>query len=366
MKKATVVILILITGLLAYSKTNKFQVDSLNIAVRQLDLKIDGMNQTVENLSNQMDLITYTVNAQKDIISQEQSAIENSMNSISVLLTIFSIALSLGGIALGWYINRKENNMRELLNKVETKKAEVERLEEKASKTKDEIVKLNDDMTNDIEGLYTRLRREETVTLLKRLVYEPNDIGNLATMLLSRELEDSDFKYVLLAYRNLENRENDDGIERQGFLSQLSSKGHYLVLFYQHFCGQAINNELVRDDLIKFIPKVLKAAFKKDIDKSTNSLIGCLNSDNFQGEKNEILYKYIQDLGESKFKEYEKPYEIIVSKYKNETELQTVCKRLLENNILIPCFLELLCERFKDDNIFINLIREKQILQENA
>ena len=123
---------------------------------------------------------------------------------------------------------------------------------------------------------------------------------------------------------------------------------------------------MVRDDLIKFIPKVLKAAFKKDIDKSTNSLIGCLNSDNFQGKKNEILYKYIQDLGESKFKEYEKPYEIIVSKYKNETELQTVCKRLLENNILIPCFLELLCKRFKDDNIFINLIREKQILQENA
>ena len=348
-------------AMLVYSNLHaqklQVRVDSLSASINRSDAKIENINKSIEELSKQVENLSYIVESQKDIISQEQSAIENSMGAINTHLTVFSVLLAIGGIFLGVYINRKENNMQSLLKQVEQKKDEVEKLEEKTSKTKKEIEELNDSINNDIERLYAKLRREETITHLKRLVYEPNDIGNILPLLLSRELMDSDFKYLLTAYRNLENK-NDNGIKVEGlFVQRLSSKGQYLLLFFQHFCGQSILHELVKDDIISFFRPAMECAFLNDIKNSTESLIGCLNKSDTDN-KSDIIFQYISALNKSKYKTHNKLYEMIVSKCKDDFVIQSVWVKLVKANIFIPTVGELLCERFGDDEEYVKGVQE--------
>ena len=240
MKKLISLIIVCLACSSLHAQTLRVRVDSLSVSINRSDVKIESVEKSIDGLTRQVENLSYLVEAQKEIISQEQSAIENSMGAVNTLLAVFSLIITVGGIFLGWFINRKEKNIQSLLKQVETKKGEVEKLEEKTSKTKKEVVELSDNINNDIEGLYAKLRREETITCLKRLVYEPDDISNILPLLLSRELIDSDFKFLLTAYRNLENK-SDNGIVFDGLFAQrLSSKGQYLLLFYQHFCGQAL------------------------------------------------------------------------------------------------------------------------------
>lgn len=328
-----------------------------NIKIENLNVKMENIEGSIEGLTKQVENLSYLVEAQKEVISQEQSAIENSMGAVNTLLAVFSLIITLGGIFLGWFINRKEKNVQALLMQVESKKKEVEKLEEKTAKTKGEIEELNDSINNDIEGLYAKLRREETITHLKRLVYEPNDIGNILPLLFSRELMDSDFKYLLTAYRNLENK-NDNGIKVEGlFVQRLSSKGQYLLLFFQHFCGQSILHELVKDDIISFFRPAMECAFLNDIKNSTESLIGCLNKSDTDN-KSDIIFQYISALNKSKYKTHNKLYEMIVSKCKDDFVIQSVWVKLVEANIFIPTVGELLCKRFGDDEGYVKGVQE--------
>lgn len=386
MRRLIIISLLLIVSTISYAKKSSTNVDTLNIAISQLKTKTNDIDLSIEGLSKQIDVISYTVETQKDIISQEQSAIENSMSSINTILTFFSIILTFGGAFLGFYIRYKERNVKKMLSEVKekeknvksmltevgkkekkvknmlsevgVKKKEVETLEEKTIKTREDIRELNNTITKDIEALYTRLRREETVTFLKRLVYEPMDISNLSPLLMSRDLEESDFKYLLVAYRNLSER---IFIMNLGTLD-ISKKNKYcfLALFFQHFCGLSIDNKLVRDDLIKMLPLIIESAFHRDIDKSTNSLVICLNK-NISTDYNNlnVLTDYIQALNNSQFKNYNKPYEIIASKYKNDDELKKLWSMLESKDIINQYFGSALCERFKDDDSYTKSIMEK-------
>ena len=336
------------------------RVDSLSASINWSDAKIENINKSIEELSKQVENLSYMVEAQKDIISQEQSAIENSMGAINTQLTVFSVLLAIGGIFLGVYINRKENNMQSLLKQVEQKKDEVEKLEEKTSKTKKEIEELNNDINNDIEGLYAKLRREETITCLTRLVYEPDDISNILPLLLSRELIDSDFKFLLTAYRNLENK-SDNGIVFDGLFAQrLSSKGQYLLLFYQHFCGQALCHELVSADIVNFFPHLLRCAFKKDVINSAISMVNCFNREGIVVNKVEIIYLYLKALHASKYSNLEDAYSVIVSKYRNDDELKDIWIHLEENHVYIKLFNELICEAYQEDETFVARVKAQK------
>lgn len=343
-------------AMLVYSNLHaqklQVRVDSLSASINRSDAKIENINKSIEELSKQVENLSYIVESQKDIISQEQSAIENSMGAINTHLTVFSVLLAIGGIFLGVYINRKENNMQSLLKQVEQKKDEVEKLEEKTSKTKKKIEELNNDINNDIEGLYAKLRREETTTLLKRLVYEPNDVNNIGTLLVSRDLEPSDFKYLLTAYRNL--KEKHELTDKE--YTKIQYK--YIIIFFQHFCGQSILHELVKDDIISFFRPAMECAFLNDIKNSTESLIGCLNKSDAEKDKADIIFKYISALNESKYKTHNELYEMIVFKCKDDFVIQSVWVKLVEANTFIPIVGELLCNRFDDDEGYVKAVQE--------
>ena len=337
------------------------RVDSLSASINRSDAKIENLNidmedieESVDGLAKQVENLSYLVETQKEIISQEQSAIEYSIGAVNIFLAVFALILTIGGIFLGWFINRKEKNVQALLMQVETKKEEVKKLEEKTSKTKDDIVELNNNINGDIEGLYERLKKEETVSLFRRLVEVPWDISNVGTLLLARKIDISNFKYLVLAYRNLK----DSGTDGQIGGIMYSYKDLYLVLFFQHFCGQAISHSLIKDDLIEFFPAGFSCAYQSDIEYSTNSLIMSLNRDKSIGNKPEILYTYIKALNESKHNTTSIPYEIIVSKYDNDDDLIQIWEQLTSNSIIIKQFGELLCDRFSTNNAFVSSVKD--------
>ena len=108
--------------------------------------------------------------------------------------------------------------------------SQVKETEQKVSTVKSDILDLNKMINNDIESIYERLKREETTTYLKRLVYEPNDIVNLISMLVSRELNINDFKYLLVAYKkSKENLVNEDDVMGTHYQSL------YLIVFFSIF-----------------------------------------------------------------------------------------------------------------------------------
>lgn len=364
-------ILSLILICLAYSslhaQTLRVKVDSLSVSIGRSDAKIENLNidiedieESVDGLAKQVENLSYLVETQKEIISQEQSAIENSMGAVNTLLAVFSLIITIGGIFLGWFINRKEKNVQSLLEQVETKKEEVEKLEEKTSNTRKEVMELSDNINKDIEGLYAKLRREETITHLKRLVYEPNDIGNMIPLLLSRELIESDFKYLLTAYRNLENKD-DNGIVSDGLFAQrLSRKGQYLLLFYQHFCGQALCHKLVATEIVSFFPYLLECAFKNDVVSSTTSMVNYFNRGEVAVNKVETTYLYLKALHESKYSNLKDAYSVIVSKYRNGDELKDIWIHLEENHVYIKLFNELICEAYQEDETFVARVKAQK------
>ena len=358
MKKLISLIIVCLACSSLHAQTLRVRVDSLSASINRSDVKIESVEKSIDGLTRQVENLSYLVEAQKEIISQEQSAIENSMGAVNTLLAVFSLIITVGGIFLGWFINRKEKNIQSLLKQVETKKEEVEKLEEETSNTRKAVMELSDNINKDIGGLYAKLRREETITCLTRLVYEPDDISNILPLLLSRELIDSDFKFLLTAYRNLENK-SDNGIVFDGLFAQrLSSKGQYLLLFYQHFCGQALCHELVSADIVNFFPHLLRCAFKKDVINSAISMVNCFNREEDAAvNKVEIVYLYLKALHESKYSNLEDAYSVIVSKYRNDDELKDIWKRLYDNNIYIATFNKLLCDRYCEDILFVEEIK---------
>ena len=205
MKKLISLILICLTCSSLHAQTLRVKVDSLSSSINRSDTKIENVEKSIDGLTRQVENLSYLVETQKEIIGQEQSAIENSLNGTTLRIDIFAIVLAVAGIILGVYISRKEKSMKELL-------AQVEKLEERTSKSKDEIVELNDNINSDIEGLYDRLKKEETASLFRRLVEVPWDISNIGTLLLARKVDISNFKYLTLAYRNLKNSGTDEQI----------------------------------------------------------------------------------------------------------------------------------------------------------
>lgn len=340
MKKVVFIIsLFFLVGNFVPAKTPQSQVDSIAKVIDSNGKRINTVEDQLDQVSKHIGHLEYAVDKQKDIIAQEQTAIGNSLGAASCLLAVFSLIIAIGGVILGWYISKKKKEVEKLLKTVEKKKTEV-------IDTGKKVSDLNKEINENVEGLYARLRQEETTTLLKRLVEVPEDISNLSSLLLSRPLLPNDFKILLEAYENLL-KENPD--EKRG----------YILLFFQHFCGQSIKTDLLRKDIIDFFPSGLECAFKQDVINSLSSLIEVLNSTTIEGGNENVLAKYIKALNESRHKEYRKPYQIIVEQCGDTINLQIVWNNLADENVIIEPFGNLLCEKYKENQGFVRKVQEQ-------
>lgn len=325
--------------------------------INEVDVKSRDLEASFKELSAHVSCLEYVVDKQKDIIAQEQSAIENQLTASSRFLEIFSLILAVAGIVLSVYISGKEKSMKGLLENVTDKQKEITVLKTDIETTAQAMRDLDNEMKNNVNGLFQRLRRNDTVSLLERLVKVPEDIHNLESLLLARDLESEDFDMLLKAYRRLLDLLN----AAEGLLEyELKTKKHqYLLLFFQNFCGKSIRIPDLREDLVEFFPTALRCAFQLDVKNSLLSLIEELNSTPIEGGNDIILTEYIIALNASLHRDYTDPYQLIINNCNENINLKLVWDELMKQHVTIIPFGNLLCEKYKEDTEFVNKVMEQ-------
>lgn len=153
--------------------------------------------------------------------------------------------------------------------------------------------------------MFLKIKREETIHILNRLVKIPEDIANFTEQLMSRELKEEDFTLVKKAYLKLNPKTREDNC---GF--GISYKESYQLLFFQHFLDQSVKDEEIGSELISNYSYIIECAFENDIIKSTEDFMKAIIDLGFQKRDKEIN-SFLQALSSSKHKDFSKVYEII-------------------------------------------------------
>lgn len=236
------------------------------------------------------------------------SSISHQIGATSLNLTVFGILFAIAALGLGVYITFIERKT--ILIREETRA-----LLNQTISTKEEVVEINRLIQEDIYGLFLKIKREETIHILKRLLKVPEDVANLSNELLSRELEKDDFEILKRAYFKLKPKNELD----TGLFDVLAPMDTYKLIFFQHFLDLAVKDEIIGPDLIEFYPDAISSAFENDIIKSTGDFIKAIIDKGIQNCSKEIN-SYILALSKSKYSVFKPVYEIIYNGLKNRAD----------------------------------------------
>lgn len=286
----------------------KHRIDSLEFVCKD-------MQTQQEITSAQLNSVQISLNSTQQICSSTVSAINTQVDGSNKLLNIWGIVISVlalliavAGFYLGYYIQQKAKTVKELTRQSKATEASVKRIQK--------------NIDTNLTAIYHKLRREETLYVLNRLQQIPEDVSNCSSLLLSRELDPSDYPLLLAAYKKLLSLEEEikktEVKNEEDFFASLNGveaqfevyKSLYRVLFFQHFMGLAINEDVLRQDLIDNFKELCGSAFHNDIEKSTHELLAGLASNENQ-TKVEISIKYILALSTSKYNDTRLYTEII-------------------------------------------------------
>ncbi len=327
MKKIITILLLLIsTTVLAQSKQDTTWEARMNKIEHQIiNIESKNFENKILNLKEQLDF-------QQKMIEQSGNGISNQLESASYNLTLFGLLFAVAAIGLGIYVTYIE---RKIVNIGEENRT----LLTKNQKIKEDVEALNKLIQSDIYNLFLKIKREESVHILDRLVKVPRDISNVSNTLLSRELEQEDFVKLRQAYLSL----GDNQVEYQH---------QYNILFFQHFLGQSLKDEKLRQNISKFIPSGIRAAFDNDIVKSTSDFVTVIVDKGIQEFKSEINL-YFKGLTNSEYKNYGVVYQLLfdnLKSRKNRFETFNVVESIQDNRHAKIEFGTLLQNLYAGDN----------------
>lgn len=265
-------------------------------------LKIDSLDKEFNFLNRQSQ---FHIKTNEETIS----SISNQLSSSSYNLTIFGILFGIAGLGLSVYVTRIERKVVKL-------NEEGRKQLEQTKKIQSEVNHVNQLIQNDIYGLFEKIKREETIHILNRLIKVPKDIGNLNDVLLSRELHRDDFELLKTAYLKL-------GVEpalESGLVRlRLPYKSSYLLLFFQHFVDLAIKDPEIGPDIRTFYEQGIGCAFENDMMKTTEDFIKAIIDLGFQTKMDDIN-NFFRGLAKSEFVDLIVLYEIVFSAFKTRDD----------------------------------------------
>jgi hypothetical protein len=305
MKKILLLLIIIFPSIVS----SQTVIDSLTVKQIQILQRIDNYEKGIEELklelSNLKSQSDYLANLNETTIN----CISTQLDSATYNLTLFGILFAIIAVFFGVYITYIEKRVVKL-------REENKSLLEQTIKNKDEVVAINNLIQKDIYGLYIKIKREETLHLLNRLLKVPRDIANLSMQILSRELEKNDFYILKNAYIKLcdtldEELDNYDLGESYSDL--------YKSIFFQHFLDLSLKDEKIAIDMLDFIPQGIESAFENDIIKSTEDFMKAIIDLGYQSKVKEIN-NYFKGLTDSVYKNLDKVYEIIFNMLNNRDD----------------------------------------------
>ena len=255
--------------------------------------------------------INDNIDAVKHIVDVSNATIANEISAINTMLVAFTIVFGIVGVFISVYISWLQRKVSKMSDNIEKKEQAIVKLAQIIEDTDNKI-------QSDIEGLYAKLRKEETKALLCRLEEEPLDIGNISNLLLARQLDDEGFPILKRAFMKLLNNEPDTN--NVDFII-LSEREQYSLLFFQHYLYKSILDIDIRSEIEKNYPHCIECAFKRDIINSTNEFCRALSIITPKKDKVSFLVTYLKALNESK--------------YKNLVELRSIFQEKTDTNLLV-------------------------------
>lgn len=301
----------------------------------------NNFNSRIENIENSRKDFENNIN--KTLLENQQKINDQTINSISVQLdsasynlTIFGILFSIAAIILGFYVTYIERKIvkiseenKELLSKNQNIKKEVENLNELIQK--------------DIYGLFLKIKREETLHILDRLLKIPKDITNVCESLLSRELLPDDFIKLKNAFLSLPENDQDDNDDY---------KHSYNSLFFQHYFDLALLDNDLRKHMVEFIPIGINQSFENDIILSSKNFITLLNKKGIKEFSKEIN-QFFKGLSKYQFSKFTPVYDLFCENLKDKNlifELLSEVKSIPENRIAKIEYGNSILNKFKQDD----------------
>lgn len=304
MKIIFCVLLIIPLSLFAFEKN-----DSTTLKQNQLIRQQEINENYVKIFKEKLKALEGKIEMQENLNEKTINGISNQLNAASYNLTIFGILFAIAAILLGVYITRIENKVIHI-------REENESLLKQTVKNKEEVVSINNLIQKDTYGLYLKIKREETIHMLNRLLTIPQDIINLLELLLSRELEKEDFKILKEAYIKTKNLPKE---QRKLFSVGLNYIDSYKLLFFQHFLDLALKDKDISGDLNTFYYSGINCSFENDIIKSTKDFINAIVDLGYK-TKGEAISSFMQGLSKSKYNNNETVYKIIFDGLKNRND----------------------------------------------
>lgn len=289
-------------------------------------------SDTLQYLQN----INDNIDAVRRIVDVSNSTIANEISAVNTMLVAFTIVFGIVGVLLGIYISWLQRKVSKMSDNIEEKEQKIILLAKTIEDTDNKI-------QSDISGLYAKLRNEETLTLLHRLEEEPEDISNLADLLLARPLDDNGFPILKKAFEKLMAIHLEVG---KDVLVDSSLETRYVLLFFQHYLFQSILDDKLRTEVVKDLDSCMNCAFKHDIIKSTKDFCRALSNEDATFEKTQLLIDYLKALNQSKYKDLE--------------ELKDIFQEHLDKDLLVDAI-----DKCTTDKVYLDLFGvenpEKQI-----
>ena len=221
--------------------TSSLQMQILEANQRLLEQKFDTQSENYKILYDGSNNLNTQVSTQ--------------VSSATYTLEVVSVIFTLAGFLLVLFVN-------DAYRKISAIKKDI-------AITKRYIDKHNDE-------LYLKLKRNDTLDILKRLVAVPEDISNLQPLLFSRDLESSDFFLLKKAFLSEKLHDN--------------FKRDYILVFQQHFTYLSLRDKDVRLPFLESLSD-LKAMLRRDIQKMFVDVVQFLVECNYDQQFKDKLLK---------------------------------------------------------------------------
>lgn len=267
--------------------------------------------------NDSIQVILDNYNYLRELVEISNSTISNEISSASYHLNVISLIIATAGVLVSGFVIVLFGKIRRISKEIDSKLLKV-------SAVLKDVEEVDTKIKSNLTGLYKQLREEETRTILDRLVKEPLDIHNLSTLLLSRELDESNFSLLKEAYLNLKKSGKEN--EGESLITPTYNKSYFL-LFFQHFCKKTILDEDLRISLSDVFEYCICCSFDRDIIKSTVEMCKALSDYSVSFDREMVLYKYLIALNNT-------------DEFKNKIELKEILQDNISDVLLLPNAIE--------------------------
>lgn len=278
-------------------------------SIRQVDFHRLQDSIRIEHLEDKLSIVDERVSDLHQLVDTSTSILSNEISASNNYLTVVSIILGIVTVVLGLYVTWMHSKIKTMTDTVSEKETiinglcvEVENKNQEVIRLKSEVEEVQKSITGKIEEIFPQLRREETIACLKRLMVVPEDISHIASILLSRKLEDEDYELLTQAIGILKDRSDEETISL------------YMCVLFQFFADRVVCDEYLRKILLDRLDEYIDNCFPNDIEKSTNDVCnGIKNLPHVTAM--EFIDKYMESL--------------MASRYKNRDDLKEQLKKCL-------------------------------------